>query len=116
MIHSPTYEHLRLNHYIFKSEEEYVRKAARWHELRDNRKTHVTPEMLDIIRETEQRDGYEDTEILSYLPELRAALSGLACGAQSGGWNVSGAEFQPAASAIARARASSPSSRADVAA
>ena len=87
MLHSPTYDHLRLNHYIFKSEEEYVRKAARWHELRDNRKTHVTPEMLDVIRDAEQRTGYEDKEILSVIPGLRAAL----------GENVKAAEPSPAA-------------------
>jgi hypothetical protein len=43
--------------------------------------------MLDIIRDTEQRTGYEDKEILSVLPELRAAL----------GENVKAAEPSPAA-------------------
>ena len=81
---APTYDKLRINHYIFKSEEEYVRKAARWHEIRDNRKTHVTPEMLAQIRAVEERDGFADEAVLPFLPALRDALAARAGGAPRG--------------------------------
>jgi hypothetical protein len=64
-----SFSRLRVNHYVTKSEEEYREKIALW-EKSDTRRKWAAAEDERMERYNE----VEDTEITSYLPELRAAL------------------------------------------
>jgi hypothetical protein len=68
-----SFARLRLNHYHFKSEEEYVAKFERWRAI--GRRRHIPTEQdLERVRKDEDENGVTDETILMYLPALREAL------------------------------------------
>jgi Glycosyltransferase family 92 len=70
----PSFARLRLNHYHFKSEEEYVAKFERWQAIGRRRKI-PTAEDLERLRKDEDENAVTDETILMYLPALREALA-----------------------------------------
>ena len=69
----PSFERLRLNHYHYKSEEEFVAKFERWRAI--GRRRHIpTAADLEQLRQREADEGKTDETILMFSPALRAAL------------------------------------------
>ena len=69
----PSSERLRLNHYHYKSEEEYVAKFERWWAI-GRRRPIPTAQDLEQLRKKEAEEGVTDDTILMFAPALREAL------------------------------------------
>lgn len=66
-------ERLRLNHYFYKSHEEYVAKCERWIAVGKPFRKVPTDEDFERVRR-EEADGVPEDSIMMYLPELREKL------------------------------------------
>jgi hypothetical protein len=71
----PSAQKLRLNHYHYKSEQEFVEKFERWRAI--GRRRHIPDEEdLERLRRKEAEEGLDDETILRFAPALREALGG----------------------------------------
>jgi hypothetical protein len=77
-IASDSTERLRLNHYHWKSEEEYIAKCTRMRAIGRPREI-PTPEDFERLKRVEEK-GFDDYAILKYAPALREALKARAGG------------------------------------
>jgi hypothetical protein len=65
---------LRLNHYFYKSEQEYLAKCERWRAVGKPFRKIPTAEDFERVRR-EESAGVTDDTVLMYVPELRSALA-----------------------------------------